>query len=159
VLARRKPAQRGLSSGLSHGLDAALGGNTAPNISTGLGFSKRGIGSVGTKNTRPGWKRDLRDGCKVWVGVFQRSARAPRPDATTGFDLRKCETCGAGQKTLPDGDQGAGPMRKSALSRQTLCLSRIRTRGNDAVRQSIDCGFCVIDSSVRIRPSQPRVKR
>jgi hypothetical protein len=89
VLARRKPAQRGLSSGLSHGLDAALGGNTAPNISTGLGFSKRGIGGVGTKNTRPGWKRDLRDGCKVWVGVFQRSARAPRPDATTGFGLSK----------------------------------------------------------------------
>jgi hypothetical protein len=85
----------------------------------------------------------------------ERRVRMLPPDLV----FRKCETCGAGQKTPPDGDQGAGPMRKSALSRQTLCLSRIRTSGNDAVRQSIDCGFCVIDSSVRIRPSQPRVKR
>jgi hypothetical protein len=51
---QRKPAQRGLSSGLSHGLDAALGGCTAPWMLVRIWSLENGETASRDEKTRPG---------------------------------------------------------------------------------------------------------
>lgn len=63
----------------------------------------------------PAPDRDLRDRQSHEVGVFQRSARAPHPDAITGFDLSKMGNWRCSTKNRPGGYEA--PRRVKVLLR------------------------------------------
>jgi hypothetical protein len=74
---QQKPARWVTSSGLLLGLDAALGGDTAP------GYQHRIWSKMGNwrwqKKTRPGRKRDLRDGRKVMRLEYSSARESAAP--------------------------------------------------------------------------------
>jgi hypothetical protein len=76
-------------------------GTPHPDVSTGIGCSKMGNWRCRTKNTRPGRKRDFRDGRKVMRLEYASSARSS--ERQRGNPTTRHAGCNMANENPPDG--------------------------------------------------------